>query len=143
MCNQNFDQWTYFHCVARSDDIWMVWTFHQKKSNEDNDIMEHVPKFLNVHHVVVKTFQKTSFLRCDCFLYERWVECIKWIHIHVEVIYIYTYEFTYIMNLYIKWILLYHEFIFSSNSSNRHVLNMQNSPLLYVKLDVDILVHMF
>ncbi len=24
MGNQNFDRWKYFHCVAQSDDIWMV-----------------------------------------------------------------------------------------------------------------------
>ena len=71
MCNQNFDQQKYFHCVAQSDEIWMVWNFHQKKSNEDNDIISHVPKFLNVYHVVVKTFQGSQFLRCDCYLYER------------------------------------------------------------------------
>jgi hypothetical protein len=71
ICNQNFDQQKYFHCVAQSDENWMVWNVHQKKSNEDNDIMSHVPKFLNVHHVVVKTFQGSQFLRCDCYLYER------------------------------------------------------------------------
>jgi hypothetical protein len=70
MCNQNFDQQKYFHCGAQSDDIWMVLNFHQKKSNEDNDIIAHVPKFLNVHHVVVKTFLGNPFLRCDCYLYE-------------------------------------------------------------------------
>ncbi len=97
MCNQSFDQRRYFPCVAWSDDIWMVWNFHQKKTNKDNDIIAHVPKLLNVHQVTVKTFQGTLFLRCDCFLYERWVERIEWIHIHVEFIYIY-------MNSYISWI---------------------------------------
>jgi hypothetical protein len=71
MCNQNFDQQKYFHRVAQSDENWMLWNFHQKKMNEDNDIMSHVPKFLNVHHVVVKPFQGSQFLRCDCYLYER------------------------------------------------------------------------
>jgi hypothetical protein len=71
MCNQNFNQRKCFRCVAQSDEIWMVWNFHQKKSNEANDIIAHVPKFLNVHHVVVKTFQGTQFLRCDFYLYER------------------------------------------------------------------------
>ncbi len=102
MCNQNFGWQRYFHCVARPDDILMVWNFRQKKTNEDNDIIAHVPKFLNVHHVIVKTFQGTLFLRCDCFLYKRWVECIKWTHIHVEFICIY--EFISIMKLYINLI---------------------------------------
>ncbi len=70
-CNQKFDQQKYFHCVARLDDIWMVWNFHQKKLNEDNHIIAHVPKFLDVHHVAVKTFQGAPFLRYDCYLYER------------------------------------------------------------------------
>ncbi len=99
MCNQIFDRQKYFHCVANSDDIWMVWNFHQKKSNEDNDIIAHVPKKFNVHHVVVETFQETPFWRCDWFLYEMWVECITWIHVHVEFIYIY--ELMFIRNLYI------------------------------------------
>ena len=63
MCNQNFDQQQYFHCVAQSDEIWMVWNFYQKKSNKENDMISHVPKFLNVHYVVVKTFQGSQFLR--------------------------------------------------------------------------------
>jgi hypothetical protein len=67
--NQNFDQRKYFHCVVQSNENWMVWNFHQK--NEDNDIMSHVPKFLNVHHVVVETFQGNQLLRCDSYLYER------------------------------------------------------------------------
>ncbi len=71
MCHQNFDRQKYFHCVARLNDISMVWKFHQKKSNEDNYIIAHVPNFLNIHHVVVKTFQGTPFLRCDGYLYER------------------------------------------------------------------------
>jgi hypothetical protein len=103
MCNQNFDQQKYFHCVAQLDEICMVWNFHQKKLNEDNDIISHVPKFLNVHHVVVKTFQGTQFLRCDSYLYERWVECFTWIHIFNEFIHI--------------WIHLYNKFVYSMNSS--------------------------
>jgi hypothetical protein len=70
MCNQHFDRQKYFYCVARLNDIWMVWNFHQKKTNEDY-IIAHVPKFLNVHNVVVKSFQGTPFLMCDCFLCER------------------------------------------------------------------------
>jgi hypothetical protein len=30
ICNQNFEQQKYFHCVAQLDEIWMVWNFHQK-----------------------------------------------------------------------------------------------------------------
>jgi hypothetical protein len=63
MCNQIFDQQKHFHCVAQLDENWMVWNFHKKKSNEDNDIMSHVPKFLNVHHVVVKNFPGKSILK--------------------------------------------------------------------------------
>ena len=92
-CNQNFDWQRYFHCVAQSDDIWMVWNFHQKKTNQENDIIAQVAKFLNVHHVIVKTFRGTPFLRCDCFLYERWVEHNIWIHLFDEFIYIWIHEY--------------------------------------------------
>ncbi len=42
-----------------------------------------VPKFLDVHHVCVKTFCETPYLiRCDYFLYERWgiFTWIQWIY---------------------------------------------------------------
>jgi hypothetical protein len=42
VCNQNFDQQKYFCCVAQSDEIWMVWNFHKKKSNEENDVISHI-----------------------------------------------------------------------------------------------------
>jgi hypothetical protein len=101
LCNQNFDQRKYFHCVAQLDDIWMVWNFHQKKTNKENDIIAQVPKFLNLHHVIVKIFQGTPSLRCDCFLYERWVEHLIWfIHIFDS----YIHKFMKKMNSYIKWI---------------------------------------
>ncbi len=57
-------------CSAQSNENWMVWNFHQKKITKEKDITSHVPKFVNVHHVVVKTFQGSQ-LRCDCSLYER------------------------------------------------------------------------
>ncbi len=123
MCNQNFDQQKYFHCVAQSDENWMVWNFCQKKSNEDNDIMSHVPKFLNVHHVVVKTFQGSQFLRYNLYLYERWV---KYFYEFIYVMNSFMYEFFYKMNLYIQWIHVYQEFINSMNSSNRHVFRQAN-----------------
>ncbi len=47
---------------------------------------EHVCS-INVHHVGVKTFQGSQFLRCACYLYERWVPCCKWIHLLDEFIY--------------------------------------------------------
>jgi hypothetical protein len=96
MCNQNFDQQKYFYCVAQSDEIWMVWNFHQKKSNEENDMISHVPKFLNVHHVVVKTFQGTQFLRCDCY------GELNVLHEFIYEMNSFIYEFIYTMNLYIQ-----------------------------------------
>ncbi len=59
----------------------------QKKKTKEKDITSHVPKFVNVHHVVVKTFQGSQFLRCDCYLYERWVPCCTLIHLLDEFIY--------------------------------------------------------
>ncbi len=73
--------------VAQSNENWMVWNFQQKKITKEKDIRSHVPKFVNVHHVVVKTFQGSQFLRCDCYLYERWVPCYTWIHLLDEFIY--------------------------------------------------------
>ncbi len=69
----------------------------KKKITKEKDITSHVPKFVNVHHVVVKTFQGSQFLRCDCYLYERWVPCCTWIHLLDEFIH--------------TWIHLSHEFI--------------------------------
>ncbi len=43
--------------MAQSNENWMVWNFHQKIIIEEKDITSHVPKFVNVHHVVIKTFQ--------------------------------------------------------------------------------------
>jgi hypothetical protein len=84
MCNQNFDWQKFYHCVAQSNENWMVWDFQQQQKK---DITSHVPKFVNVHHVVVKTFQGSQFLQCDCYLYERWVPCCTWIHLLDELIY--------------------------------------------------------
>ncbi len=55
----------------------------------------------NVHHVVVKTFQGSQFLRCDCYLYERWVPCCTWIHLVDEFIYTWIHLSRAIIN---KWI---------------------------------------
>jgi hypothetical protein len=71
VCNQNFDQRQFFKCLACLEDMWKVWNFHQKKSTGVEDITSEVPKFLDVHHVCLKTFRNTPFLRCDCFAYER------------------------------------------------------------------------
>ncbi len=80
-------------------------------------------KFLNVHHVVVKVFQGSQFLRCDCYLYERWVNWFTWIHLCHEFIYIWIHIHMY---SYIQWIHVYQEFINSMNSSNRHVFRKAN-----------------
>jgi hypothetical protein len=56
LCNQNFDQRQCFKCVACSKDMWKVWNFHHKKSTGVEDISSEVPKFLDVHHVCLKTF---------------------------------------------------------------------------------------
>ncbi len=45
--------------------------FSQKKSTGIEDISAKVLKFLDVHHVCLKTFHETPYLRCDCFVYER------------------------------------------------------------------------
>ena len=101
MCNQNFDRRKLYHCVAQSNENWMVWNFPQKKIPEEKDITSHVPKFVNVHHVVVKTFQGSQFLRCDCYVYERWVHCSTWIHLLDEFIYTWIHLSRAIIN---KWI---------------------------------------
>jgi hypothetical protein len=71
VCNKIFHQRQYFKCVACLEDMWKVWNFHQKKSTGVKDISSEVPKFLDVHHVCLKTFCETPFLRRDCFVYER------------------------------------------------------------------------
>ncbi len=90
VCNQNFDWRQFFKCVACLEDTWKVWNFHQKKSTGVEDISSEVPKFLDIHHVCLKTFRKTPFLRCDCFVHERWViyknSVNNWIHILNEFI---------------------------------------------------------
>jgi hypothetical protein len=67
ICNQNFDQRLHFHCVAISDEDWMLWNLYDKEHG-DLDISNQVPKFHDVHHVWVKTFSKHQFLKCDCLL---------------------------------------------------------------------------
>ena len=70
ICNQNFDHRMDFHCVAISDDNWMLWNFDDK-NDSDMNISNQVPKFLEVHHVWVNTLCNQQFLKCDCLLYER------------------------------------------------------------------------
>jgi hypothetical protein len=70
ICNQNFDQRVHFHCVAISDEDWMLWIFYDREHG-DMDISNQVPQFYDVHHVQVKTFSEQQFLKCDCLLYER------------------------------------------------------------------------
>ena len=50
ICNQNYDQRFHFHCVAISNDDWMLWNFHDKQPVV-MDISNQVPKFHDVHHV--------------------------------------------------------------------------------------------
>jgi hypothetical protein len=69
--NKIFDQRQFFKCVACSEDMWKAWNFHQKNSTGVENISSEVPKFLDVHHVCLKKFHETPFLRCDCFVYER------------------------------------------------------------------------
>jgi hypothetical protein len=70
-CNQNYDQRVYFHCVAISDDDWMLWNFYPKQQVV-TDVSNQVPNFHDVHHVPrVKILAEQVFLRCDCLLYER------------------------------------------------------------------------
>ena len=70
ICNQNFDHRNDFHCVALSDEDWMLWNLYDQNVG-DKEISNQVPKFLEVHHVRVKSFSKQKFLKCDCLLYER------------------------------------------------------------------------
>ena len=66
VCNQNFNRRQFFKCVPCSEDMWKVWNFYQKKSPGVEDISSEVPTFLEVHHVCLKIFCKTPFLRYDC-----------------------------------------------------------------------------
>jgi hypothetical protein len=70
ICNQNFDQRVHFNCVAVSDEDWMIWNFYDKEQ-DDTVISNQVPKFHDVHYVVVKIFSEQQLLKCDCLLYER------------------------------------------------------------------------
>ncbi len=70
ICNQNYDQRVHFHCVAISDNDWMLWNFYHKQQDV-TDISNQVQNFHDVHHVQVKILAEQVFLRCDCLLYER------------------------------------------------------------------------
>ncbi len=88
-----------------------------KKITEEKDTTSHVPKFVNVHHVVVKTFRGSQFLRCDCYLYERWVPCCTWIHLLDEFMYTWIhlshaiiYKWIHLLMLsWVRWIHVYEE----------------------------------
>ena len=70
ICNQNFDHRNDFHCVAMSDDDWMLWNF-DNKTIDLNVISNHIPQFLDVYHVRVTRLHDQFFLKCDCLLYHR------------------------------------------------------------------------
>ncbi len=70
ICNQSYDQRVHSHCVAISDDDWMLWNFYHKKQ-DITELSNQVPLFHEVHHVRVKMLAEQVFLRCDCLLYER------------------------------------------------------------------------
>ena len=72
ICNQNFDHRNEFHCVAMSDDDWMLWNF-DNKTIDLNVISNHIPQFLDVYHVCVTRLHDQFFLKCDCLLYHRYV----------------------------------------------------------------------
>jgi hypothetical protein len=72
ICNQNFDHRNDFHCVAMSDDDWMLWNF-DNKTIDLNVISNHIPQFLDVYHVRVTRLHDQFFLKCDCLLYHRYV----------------------------------------------------------------------
>lgn len=72
ICNQNFDHRNDFHCVAMSDDDWMIWNF-DNKTIDLNVISNHIPRFVNVYHVRVTRLHDHFFLKCDCLLYHRYV----------------------------------------------------------------------
>jgi hypothetical protein len=71
ICNQNFDQRVHFHCVAVSDENWILWNFYDKERDYTDIVSKQVPKFHDMHHVQVKTLLEQQFLKCDCLLYER------------------------------------------------------------------------
>ncbi len=71
ICNHNFDNRKYQHCVQCSEDDWMVLNFYHDKSKIIDNIAGMVPKFLNVYHVRLKNILNIPFLRCDCLFYNR------------------------------------------------------------------------
>jgi hypothetical protein len=44
--------------MAVSDEYWMLWNFYGKE-HDDIDISNQVPKFHDVHHIRLKTFQNS------------------------------------------------------------------------------------
>ena len=72
ICNQNFDHRNSFHCIALSDDDWMIWNFEDRKF-DTTDISHYIPKFLDVFHVRVTKVCDQVFLKCDCLLYHQYV----------------------------------------------------------------------
>jgi len=71
ICNQNFDNRKYQHCVQCSEDDWMVWNFYYDKSKLTDHIAGMVPKFLNVYHVWLKKTLNIQSFHCDCLFYDR------------------------------------------------------------------------
>jgi hypothetical protein len=59
-----------FHCVAISDDDWMLWNFHHRQQ-DITELSIQVPLFHDAHHVRVKMLAEQVFFRCACLLYER------------------------------------------------------------------------
>ncbi len=111
--------------ILISENSFIVWHNQMKtgwygiftKKKRRKDITSHVPKCVDVHHVVVKTFQGSQFLRCDCYLYERWVPCCTWIHLFDEFIYTWIhlshaiiYKWIHLLMLSrVRWIHVYEE----------------------------------
>jgi hypothetical protein len=51
ICNQNYDQRVHVHCMAISDDDWMLWIFYHKQQ-DITDLSNQVPLYHDVvHHV--------------------------------------------------------------------------------------------
>ena len=71
ICNQNFDNRKYQHCVQCSEDDWMVWNFYYDKSKIIDNIAGMVPKFLYVFHVRLKKMLNIPFFWCDCLFYDK------------------------------------------------------------------------
>ena len=67
ICNQNFDNRKYQHCVQCSEDDWMVWNFYYDKSKIIENIAGTVQKFHNVFHVRPK--------KCSRFLFSGVTVC--------------------------------------------------------------------